>query len=142
MSRRAVPIALLALALTACGDAGQAVQPGQWEITHAAGPPNGREVQKSAVTRCLRSSQEDPSRELVLELIGDRCDQAGVKVAGGRISGALQCSEFYAFSAHEEPVAGRYAADTIDFTVDMPLFGQVLRTHVKARRTGDCDRPS
>lgn len=142
MTRQGLTVAMLALALTSCSDAGRIVQPGEWEITHAAGPPNGRAVQKAAVTRCLRSSQDDPSREIVLELIGDRCDPAGVKVAGGRISGALQCPEFYAFSAHEEPVSGRYAADTIDLTVDMPLFGQVLRTHVKARRTGACDRRS
>ena len=140
MSRPGLHIVLLVLALAACSGPGEAVQPGEWEIKTAAGPPNGREVPRSAVTRCLRSIEDNPTRIIVLELIGsDRCDHDHVRVADGRISGVLQCPEFYAFSAHEEPISGRYSADAIDFIIDVPVFGRVLRQRVHAKRLGDCN---
>jgi hypothetical protein len=131
---------LAALVLTGCGgETTGPIQPGEWEITSTTGAPNGGRINQSVTKRCLRSRQGDPTREIVLELISrDSCEAGKVAIAGGRISGALQCPEYYSFSAHEEPVAGRYSATTVDLTVDMPLFGHILRHEVKAKRIGEC----
>lgn len=141
MFRPEIAIILLTTgALAGCGgETAGPVRPGEWEITTTAGPPNGRRIDQAVTKRCLRAKGDDPTRKIVLELIGrDSCEVDKVTVADGRIGGVLQCPEYYSFSAHEEPVAGRYSANAVDLTVDMPLFGQVLRQSVKARRVGDC----
>ncbi|MFN3932276.1 MAG: DUF3617 domain-containing protein [Brevundimonas sp.] len=131
---------LSVLALTGCGgETAGPVQPGEWEITSTTGAPNGGRINRSVTKRCLRSRQDDPTREIVLELIArDSCEADRIVIADGQISGALQCPEYYSFSAHEEPVAGRYAVTTVGLTVDMPLFGHILRHEVKAKRIGKC----
>lgn len=130
-----------ALTLTACGgDAGQSVRPGEWEMTMSAGAPGGRQMQKTTATRCFRASGDaDPTRGIILEMAGrDSCERDKVRIAGGRIDGVLQCPEYYSFSAHEEPVSGRYSAEAIEINVDMPIFGHTLRQQVRAKRVGDC----
>ncbi len=135
---------LPALALAGCGaDTAQAPQPGLWEITRSAGAPNGRQKAEPARTVCIREQGQegDSARRIIIDMIGsNRCEPDKVKVAGGRISGALQCPEFYAFSAHEELVKGRYSADSVELGVDMPVFGHVLRQSLSAKRIGDCER--
>lgn len=141
MLRPGLPIAVLVLALAGCGQASQPIQPGEWEISRSEGAQNGPGKLRSSLTRCFRnlSREADPSRKIVVEMIGsDRCDAGKVRVSGGRISGALQCPEFYAFSAHEEPTRGRYSADSVEMSIDMPVFGHVLRQTMTARRVGDC----
>lgn len=141
MFRPTTPIIpLVALTLTGCvGEPAEPVRPGEWEITTRAGAPNGRQVGQSVTKRCLRARGSDPTRKIVIELIArDSCEADKVEIADGRIGGVLQCPEYYSFSAHEEPVAGRYSANAVELTVDMPLFGHVLRQGVKAKRIGDC----
>ena len=141
MLKTGLSISLLSLALAGCGPAGQAIQPGEWEISRSAGAPNGRQMSATTTRTCLRPSSggDDPSRQLVIDLIdSSRCETGKVRVAGGRISGVLQCPEFYSFSAHEEPVRGRYSAESVEVSVDVPVFGHTLRQTVKARRAGDC----
>lgn len=139
MFRSVLTITLAALALTGCGGGGEPVRPGEWEITRTAGAPNGRQTDQSTSKRCFRETQGDPTRDIVLKLVGrDSCEHDKVRIGGGRIGGVLQCPEFYGFSAHEEPVRGRYSADAIELTVDMPIFGHVLRQSVAAKRVGEC----
>jgi hypothetical protein len=141
MSRPALAFALTALVTSACGGGGASgpVEPGEWEVTTVSGAPNGRQMNGSTSTRCLRATQDDPTREIVLQLIGrDSCEPDKVRVANGRIGGVLQCPEYYSFSAHEEPVSGRYSGAAIELHVDMPIFGHTLRQSVSAKRVGDC----
>ena len=141
MLRLGIPITLLAaLVLTGCGgETTGPVQPGEWQITSTTGAPNGGRIDRSVTKRCIRSRQDDPTREIVLELVSrDSCEADKVIIADGQISGALQCPEYYSFSAHEEAVVGRYSATTVNLTVDMPLFGHILRHEVKAKRIGEC----
>ncbi|HEY1225154.1 MAG TPA: DUF3617 family protein [Brevundimonas sp.] len=137
-------IVLAALALAGCGaDSAQPPQPGLWEVTRSAGAPSGRQKTSPPTTMCIRDQgrEGDPARRIIVDMIGSsRCKPDKVQVAGGRVSGALQCPEFYAFSAHEEPVTGRYSADSVELAVDTPVFGHVLRQSVSAKRIGDCER--
>ena len=134
-------LAALLAAFAAAGCSGQSgpVQPGEWEITASTGAANGRQIDSMTTTRCLRArNQGDATREIVLELIGGRCDAEKVRIANGRVGGAFQCAAYYGFSEHKEPVSGRYSPDSIELVRDTPIFGAVLRQKISAKRIGDC----
>ena len=143
------------LALSGCGSANSTLDPGEWElayeITDVKGPADwppdviaSMKQMKLTQRKCITPAQSAAPtfKQLMVNEDDLSCTATGFSLAGGKISGRVDCPASQVMGKVEMDMKGRHDARSFEMTaqssVDNPGARMTLASRTNGKRIGDC----
>jgi len=141
--------------LAGCGNAGASggaappalaseIAAGEWEVTGTlGGPVPSASNLEPPMTRktCLRPAETGAmaARAALLQLVPvGSCKTDELTIKDHYLSGSLACRGVDDIPDHNQTVSGTYGKDWFQMTIDIPVFGTIVRQTIDGKRIGDC----